>query len=75
MISTISRAVARSTNFSAASTSQVFRSFHISFPAQGFEEFYDPPLNKNEVLVTGRAWTATDLRRKVVSLKLDGFTL
>jgi hypothetical protein len=62
MISTISRSLIRS----ATSTSQIAaRSFHISFPARGFEEFYDPPLSKNEVLVTGRSWTAADLRRKV----------
>ena len=39
-------------------------SFHTSNIARGFEEFYDQS-EKNELLITGRAWTAADLRRKV----------
>jgi hypothetical protein len=32
---------------------------------RGWEEFYDPPLKKDETFVAGRAWTAAELRRKV----------
>jgi hypothetical protein len=34
---------------------------------RGWEEFHDVPLQKNEEFVTGRGWTATELRRKVRS--------
>jgi hypothetical protein len=34
---------------------------------RGWEEFHDAPLQKNEEFVTGRGWTATELRRKVRS--------
>ena len=30
----------------------------------GFEEFFDQKKNSGEQIVTGRAWTAADLRRK-----------
>ena len=39
--------------------------FHSSRPALGFEEFADVK-KPNEVLVTGRSWTAAELRRKVL---------
>jgi hypothetical protein len=43
------------------------RSFHSSLPSLRMDEFFDQ--NKaNEVMVTGRAWTAADLRRKVTFL-------
>ena len=38
--------------------------FHKSCIVQGFEEFSDVK-KVNETFVTGRAWTAADLRRKV----------
>lgn len=41
-----------------------FRSFNSTAPTSRMDEFFDQ--NKaNEVMVTGRAWTAADLRRKV----------
>ena len=41
------------------------RSFTKSSWVQGFEEFFDPPMDKNEAFVAGREWSAADLRRKV----------
>jgi hypothetical protein len=49
-------------------TNQTFiasRSFHCSRPTFGIEEFFDNTNTKEEGFVTGRAWTAADLRRKV----------
>lgn len=38
--------------------------FHATRITQGFEEFYDSKL-PGDSMVTGRAWTLTDVRRKV----------
>jgi Mitochondrial 39-S ribosomal protein L47 (MRP-L47) len=38
--------------------------FHATRITQGFEEFYDSKV-PGEAIVTGRAWTLTDVRRKV----------
>jgi hypothetical protein len=43
----------------------VNRAFHCSRPAFGIEEFFDSTNAKEEGVVTGRSWTAADLRRKV----------
>ena len=43
----------------------VNRAFHCSRPAFGIEEFFDSTNAKEEWVVTGRSWTAADLRRKV----------
>ncbi len=42
------------------------REFHWTLPSFSMEEFFDHS-KPNEVMVTGRAWTAADLRRKVSS--------
>jgi hypothetical protein len=39
--------------------------FHKSIAVQGWEEFSEPR-KANEAVITGRAWTAPDLRRKVI---------
>ena len=46
----------------------VKRSFHCSRPTFGIEEFFDTINTKEAGVVTGRAWTAADLRRKVKKL-------
>lgn len=41
------------------------RNYSRSSMSLGFEEFYDAPMEKNEVFIAGREWSAADLRRKV----------
>jgi len=40
------------------------KNFHNTPISRGFEEFFDN-VKPNEVLTTGRSWTAPELRRKV----------
>lgn len=46
----------------------VNRTFHHSSPTLGIEEFFDAINTKDQIVVTGRSWTAADLRRKVKTL-------
>lgn len=39
-----------------------------SFAAAGFDDFYD---KTDEVMTAGRAWTATDLRKKVIPFSVS----
>ena len=39
-------------------------SFHRSIVSKGLEDFYDQK-KPTEVLIAGRSWTVSDLRRKV----------
>jgi len=46
------------------------RMVHRSSPVLGFEEFFDDKKNPNDVILAGRSWTVSDLRRKVNSFHL-----
>lgn len=59
-----------STSLPKFNTVPMITSFHTSTSVGGFEEFYDQS-EKNEMLVTGRGWTAADLRRKVRTLMVS----
>lgn len=52
----------RSVSFAVKTDTVKF--FHATRITQGFEEFYDSKV-PGEAIVTGRAWTLTDVRRKV----------
>lgn len=55
----------KNVNHRILSTAVSQRSFHSSTNnCMGIEEFFDPERKAGEPLVTGRAWTVVDLRRK-----------
>ncbi len=66
LLFTVGRFACTSSYIARSTTATIGRNYSRSTFALGFEEFYDKPLQKGEVFIAGREWSAADLRRKVI---------
>eukprot|EP01040_Poterioochromonas_malhamensis_P010836 gene10836-11811_t len=64
LLFTVGRFACTSSYIARSTTATIGRNYSRSTFALGFEEFYDKPLQKGEVFIAGREWSAADLRRK-----------
>lgn len=70
LLFTVGRFACTSSYIARSTTATIGRNYSRSTFALGFEEFYDKPLQKGEVFIAGREWSAADLRRKVIPFRI-----